>query len=60
MNELMTTVEIAEIWGITRRRVTVLCDEGRIEGAIKKGNVWLIPRDAEKPTDARKKKVVEE
>lgn len=60
MNELMTTVEMAEIWGITRRRVTVLCDEGRIEGAIKKGNVWLIPRDAEKPIDARKKKVVEE
>lgn len=51
--DYLTTTEIAEKWKITRRRVNVLCDEGRIEGAIKKGTMWLIPQSAEKPIDGR-------
>ena len=47
--ELLTTTEMAERWEISRRRVTTLCREGRIEGAILKGNTWLIPNNAEKP-----------
>ena len=42
--ELLTTSEMAKKWDISRRRVTTLCAEGRIEGAILKGNTWLIPR----------------
>ena len=41
--EYLTTVELSERWNITSRRIGVLCAEGRIEGAIKKGKTWLIP-----------------
>lgn len=43
--EYLTTVELSERWNITSRRIGVLCAEGRIEGAIKKGKTWLIPSD---------------
>lgn len=49
----MTSVEAREKWSLSKRRVAVLCAEGRIPGAEKKANVWLIPDDAEKPADAR-------
>lgn len=52
--ELLTTTEMAERWDISRRRVTTLCREGRIEGAILRGNTWLIPDDAKKPDDPRR------
>ena len=45
--------EIAEKWGITPRRVQVLCVTGRIKGAGKIGNIWAIPADAVKPADQR-------
>ncbi len=48
-----TIQEIAKKWGISERRVNVLCSEGRIEGAVKFGNTWAIPEKAEKPADAR-------
>ena len=51
----LTTTEIAEKWGITRRRIVVLCNEGRIKGAIQKGSMWLIPENAVKPFDKRRK-----
>ena len=54
--EYLTTVEMSEKWNITSRRIGVLCSEGRIDGAIKKGKTWLIPSDAKKPADARFKK----
>lgn len=50
----LTTAETAEKWDISRRRVTVLCNEGRIKGAMQKGNMWLIPENAKKPEDGRK------
>jgi hypothetical protein len=53
MGDTMTVKESAILWGITERRVTVLCKEGRIEGACKKGHRWVIPADAEKPIDSR-------
>ena len=52
--ELLTTSEMADKWNISRRRVTTLCAQGRIEGAILKGNTWLIPENAEKPDDPRR------
>lgn len=42
-------------WGLTPRRVEVLCDKGRIPGAYCLGRVWAIPKDAEKPIDGRTK-----
>ena len=51
----LTTSEIAEKWGVSRRRVTTLCRNGRLEGAILKGKTWLVPEDAIKPVDLRKK-----
>ena len=48
-----TIQEISKKWGISERRVNVLCSEGRIEGAVKFGNTWAIPEKAEKPADAR-------
>ncbi|RHO30988.1 helix-turn-helix domain-containing protein [Roseburia sp. AM16-25] len=52
--ELLTTTQMAEKWNISRRRVTTLCNQGRIEGAILRGNTWLIPDDAKKPDDNRR------
>ena len=52
--DLLTTTEMAEKWNVSRRRVTTLCAEGRIEGAILRGNTWLIPSDAKKPDDPRR------
>lgn len=43
--------EAAEKWGISTRRVQVLCKNGRIEGAAKLGREWAIPVRAEKPGD---------
>lgn len=52
--EYLTTIEMSKRWGITSRRVAVLCEQGRIEGVVKKGKTWLIPYDSVKPEDARK------
>lgn len=53
--EFLTTKQAAELWGISQRRVAILCEQGRIEGVKKAGIVWLIPPDAKKPEDARMK-----
>ena len=53
--EYLTTTEMSKIWGLSSRRIGVLCTEGRVEGAIKKGKMWLLPADANKPADARYK-----
>lgn len=45
--------EAADKWGISQRRVAVLCSEQRIQEAKMVGNMWIIPITAEKPTDAR-------
>ncbi len=49
----MSSKEASEKWKISDRRIRVLCNEGRIEGAIKTGRNWSIPTDATKPADAR-------
>lgn len=51
----LTTSELADLWGISRRRVTTLCREGRLKGAVLKGKTWLIPEEIKKPYDLRKK-----
>lgn len=44
-----TSSEVAERWNISQRRVQVLCNDGRIKGAVLKCNRWFIPTTAEKP-----------
>ena len=53
--ELMTTMEAAEQWGITMRRVQVLCENGKVKGAVRMGRTWIIPRGTPKPIDGRTK-----
>lgn len=43
----------AEKWGLSTRRVRVLCAEGKIDGVIRKGNLYMIPANAVKPKDRR-------
>lgn len=49
----MTVKQAAEKWGISDRRIRVLCSEGKIPGAYQEGRGWKIPLDAEKPADGR-------
>lgn len=49
----MTVKQAAENWGISDRRIRVLCSEGKIPGAYQEGRGWKIPTDAEKPADGR-------
>jgi len=51
--DFISAKEAAEIWGISPRRVAILCSDERIKGANLIGNMWLIPRNASKPEDAR-------
>ena len=46
----------AEKWGISARRVRLLCADGKIDGVIRKGNLYMIPEDAMKPLDGRTNK----
>ena len=52
--DYITTKEAAAKWGVTDRMVLYYCTHGRIEGALKLGNLWLIPKEFEKPQDKRK------
>jgi excisionase family DNA binding protein len=52
--DYITITEAAEKWGVHGRTVTYHIENGRIPGIIRKGNLWLIPKDAEKPEDRRK------
>ena len=56
MLNYMTVKEAGEKWGIGSRMVMLYCVAGRINGTEKMGNMWLIPKDAEKPEDGRYKK----
>ncbi len=51
--EYIKVSKAAEKWGISTRRVRVLCAEGKIDGVIRKGNLYMIPENATKPMDSR-------
>lgn len=51
--EYISAREAADKWGISQRRVAVLCSEQRVAEATMIGNMWIIPSSAEKPVDAR-------
>ena len=49
----ITVKQASEKWGISDRRVRILCSEGKIPGAYQEGRGWKIPADATKPADGR-------
>uniref|UniRef100_UPI0040574771 DNA-binding protein n=1 Tax=Acetatifactor sp. TaxID=1872090 RepID=UPI0040574771 len=51
--EYLSIRQTSEKWGISVRRIQVLCSENRIPGATKIGSYWTIPADADKPNDER-------
>lgn len=53
MLDYLTVKEAGERWSISGRMVTVYCNNGKVKGAVKKGNLWLIPADAGEPLDGR-------
>ena len=53
MSEMISVKAAAERWNITERRVSMLCKDGKITGAMKHGNRWMIPADTQKPADQR-------
>ncbi len=55
--EYMTTKDAEVKWNISNRRIRKLLQDGRIEGAIKVGNNWNIPKNANKPLDKRRIKI---
>lgn len=56
----MNVKEASELWEMSERRITMLCRNGRLEGAVKEGKTWLIPDDAQKPFDGRTKEAAME
>ena len=51
--DYITVAQAAEQWGISGRRVRILCQQDKTDGVIRKGRAWMIPTDAEKPIDGR-------
>ena len=51
--EYKSVAQMDEQWGISDRRVRILCQQSKIDGVIRKGRAWLIPADADKPIDGR-------
>lgn len=53
--DYITAKEAAEKWGISQRRVQLLCEQGRVAGAVRLGWAWAIPKESDKPGNARLK-----
>ncbi len=51
--DFMTIKETSNLWGISVRRVQLLCESDRIYGAVKFGRDLAIPRNTNKPADMR-------
>lgn len=57
--QYLTSMQMAEKWGLTKRRVNALCQNGSIEGAFNDGFRWRIPADTPRPESRKyKKKIV--
>ena len=51
--DYLSAQQAAEKWGVSARWVQAYAKKGRIDGVVRFGNSWMIPKDAEKPKDAR-------
>lgn len=54
MLDYISVKEAARKWEISERRVQKLCEGSRIDGTIRFGHVWMIPKSAQKPDDQRR------
>jgi len=54
--DYITLKEASKKWGVSVRQINYYCNDSRILGAVKMATIWLIPKDAEKPADRRRKK----
>jgi len=53
--EWITVKDAGELWGMTTRRAQFLCANGKVDGAQKLGNMWVVPKGTPKPIDGRTK-----
>ena len=60
MTDYISTKELSKIWGITTSRITVMCANNQLEGAVKIKGRWMIPMDIVRPNDKRKRNIDEE
>lgn len=53
--DYITVQEAAKLWGISQRRIQILCSESHMESVVHLSRVWLTPKNAKKPMDKRYK-----
>ena len=53
--DISSVSEIAKRWKVNPRSIKVMCKKGKIQGAEKIGNMWMIPTETERPVDERVK-----
>lgn len=53
--QYITAAQAAQKWELTVRRVQDLCRNHKIHGAVRWGRDWMIPADAHRPEDRRRK-----
>ena len=58
MEGYISAREASYKWGISERRVHQYCQAGRIPDVTRFGRSWVIPADAEKPSDPRRKQAI--
>lgn len=51
--EYISIKQLSEKWGISTRRIQILCRDGRVPGAMRIASTWAVPADATKPKDER-------
>ena len=56
MMNFKTASQCAKEWKISQRRVQILCAEGRVDGAFKVGDFWVVPAETPKPKNKREKR----
>lgn len=54
MNGYITVQEAAKKWSVTPRQVQILCKENKVVGAMRMSRIWIIPEDAQKPTNSKR------
>lgn len=55
MFEYISVREASKKWNISERRIQKLCEQNRVEGVVRFGHAWAIPKEAKKPLDKRMK-----
>lgn len=53
--DMMSVKEASEKWGVSPRFIQMLCKDGQIPGASRFGRSWMIPVDAVRPAEAKRK-----